>query len=55
MDPNEKDNQEVEESSCAGCGCIRDPEDALLDLNKMTPQEMRDYLYELLRNRSFGC
>jgi len=55
MEPNEKDCPEVEESSCAECGCIRDPEDALLDLNKMTPEEMRDYLYELLRNRSFGC
>ena len=55
MDPNERECQTTDPASCSECGCFRDPEDALLDLSKMTPEEMRDYLNELLRNRSFGC
>jgi hypothetical protein len=35
--------------------CLRDSEDALFDLNKMTPEEVEEYLYSLLRDRSFGC
>jgi hypothetical protein len=42
------------EDACQECNCFADPEDALLDLEKMTAEEKKDYLYELLRNRSFG-
>ena len=55
MDPNERECQTADPTSCCEGGYFRDPEDALLDLSKMTPEEMRDYMYELLRNRSFGC
>ena len=55
MDPNETKCQTTDPTLCSECDCSRDPEDALLDLSKMTPEEKRDYLYELLRNRSFGC
>ena len=34
--------------------CTKDPEDVLLDLNKMPPEEIKKYLDLLLRNRSFG-
>jgi len=51
MDTREKDCQET----CAKGGCFADPEDALLDLSKMTPEEMKQYLDELFRTRSFGC
>jgi hypothetical protein len=54
MDPNERECQTTDPTLCSESGCSRDPEDALLDLSKMTPEEMRDYLNELLRNRSFG-
>jgi len=36
-------------------GTLKDPEDALLDPKKMTPEEMEEYLDSLLRNRTFGC
>ena len=55
MDPNERECQQGDPTSCPESGCFRDPEDALLELSKMTPEERRDYLNELLRNRSFGC
>ena len=54
MDPNERECQTTDPTLCSERGCSRDPEDALLDLSKMTHEEMRDYLNELLRNRSFG-
>ena len=41
--------------SCQENRCFSGPEDALLDLNKMTPEELKGYLYSLLRDRSFGC
>ena len=40
---------------CEECGCANDPEDAFLDHNMMTPEEMKEYLDSLLRNRSFVC
>ena len=55
MDPKKAECQLTDPTLCPQSGCFRDPEDALLDLSKMTPEEMRDYMYELLRNRSFGC
>jgi hypothetical protein len=55
MDPNERKCQTTDPTLCSECSCSRDPEDALLDLSKMTPEEKRDYMYELLRDRSFGC
>jgi hypothetical protein len=55
MNPEEKSCQDVTEGACEGCSCFNDPEDALLDLSKMTPEEMKQYLNELFRNRSFGC
>jgi hypothetical protein len=55
MDPNERECQTTDPTLCRESGCFRDPEGALLDLSKMTAEEMRDYLNELLRNRSFGC
>jgi hypothetical protein len=55
MDPEEKGCQEVTEDGCQECSRLNDPEDALLDLSKMTTEEMKQYLNELLRNRSFGC
>ena len=41
--------------ACEGCGTAKDPEDAILDPKKMTPEEMKDYLDSLLENRTFGC
>ncbi len=32
----------------------KDPEDVLLDLNNMTPEEKKNYLDSLRRNRSLG-
>ena len=34
---------------------LRDSEDALFDPDKMTPEEIEEYMYSLLRDRSFGC
>ncbi len=55
MGPQEKSCLDVTDGECQGSSCFTDPEDALLDLSKMTPEEMKQYLNELLRNRSFGC
>ena len=55
MDPEEKVCQDATECACQGCSRFNAPEDALLDLSKMTPEEMKQYLNELFRNRSFGC
>jgi hypothetical protein len=41
--------------ACEACDCFADPEDAFIDLEKMTSQEKKDYLDELFRNRSVGC
>ncbi len=59
----EKLNEEMKGSSetrecdaaCGGCSCFSDPEDALQDWGKMTPEEKKEYLHQLFRNRSFGC
>ena len=40
--------------ACEDGNCGKDPEDVLLDLNKMTPEEMKNYLDSLRRNRSLG-
>ena len=32
----------------------KDPEDVLVELNKMTPEEVKNYLDSLLRNRLLG-
>jgi len=42
------------EDACQECNCFADSEDALLDLEKMTAEKKKEYLDELLRNRSFG-
>ncbi len=55
MDPEENCCQDVTEGAYQRCSRFNDPEDALLDLSKMTPEEMKQYLNELFRNRSFGC
>jgi hypothetical protein len=49
-----KECQNPETGACREGGCFSDPEDALLDLSKMTPEEMKEYLNELFRSRSFG-
>lgn len=51
----EKKKEDNCQETCTQRGCFVDPEDALLDLSKMTPEEMKQYLDELFRNRSFGC
>jgi hypothetical protein len=43
------------EDACQECNFLADAEDALLDLEKMTAEEKKEYLNELFRNRSFGC
>ncbi len=40
--------------ACEESNWVKDPEDVLLDLDKMTPEEMKEYLDSLLRNRSLG-
>ena len=55
-------NADAEEEKCqVSCyeapeeaNCAKDPEDLLLDPNKMTPEEMKDYLDSLLQSRSLG-
>ena len=59
---SEGDNMDSEEKKCnlpcyEACEesiCGKDPEDVFGDLNKMTPEEMKNYLGSLLRNRSLG-
>ena len=41
--------------ACEACNCFTDPEDALGDLEKMSPEEKKEYLNELFRSRSVGC
>jgi hypothetical protein len=40
--------------ACEDNACPKDSEDALVDLKKMSPEEIRGYLDSLLRNRSWG-
>ena len=55
-------NADAEEETCqVPCyeapeepNCAKDPEDVLLNPNKMTPEEMKDYLDSLLQSRSLG-
>ena len=54
MDPKDDQCQVSCYEACEESECAGDPEDALLDLEKMTPEEMKKYLDSLLRNRSLG-
>ena len=57
MDKLKEDISEARECEdvCGECDCCADPEDAFWDLEKMTPEEKKEYLDELASNRSFGC
>ncbi len=51
--------QEETKGQCGQCTCqieenSEDPEDLVLDMSKMTADEKREYLYRLLRSRSWG-
>jgi len=35
--------------------CLRNHEDFLFAPDKMTPEDIEEYMYSLLRDRSFGC
>lgn len=52
MDSEEKKCNLSCYEACEESHCRKDPEDVLLDLNKMTPEEMKNFLDSLLRNRS---
>ena len=54
MDAKKTECQLADPAFCPESGCSAEPEDAVLDLSKMTPEEMRDYLNELSRNRACG-
>ena len=52
--------QEEIKGQCGQCSCqigenSEDPEDLVLDMSKMTADEKREYLYKLLRSRSWGA
>ncbi len=51
MDSEEESCQDVCQEDCC---CPADPEDRLLDLRKMTSDEMKDYLEGLFRSRSIA-
>ena len=53
MDQKEESCQGLCQEDCC-CGPV-DWEDALVETEKMTPEEKKKYLNELLRNRSVGC
>jgi hypothetical protein len=51
--------QEEKNGQCGQCACQMeedsgDPEDLVLDFSKMNAEEKREYLYKLLRSRSWG-
>jgi len=52
MDSKKTECQMSDPAFCPETNRSGEPEDALLDPSKMTPEEMRDYLNELLRGRS---
>ena len=54
MDSKKTECQMGDPTFCPESGYSGEPEDALLDPSKMTPEEMRDFLNELLRSRSLG-
>ena len=41
--------------ACDECSCPREAEDVVLDVGKMNPEEVKNYLEFLVRSRSFGC
>ena len=47
------------QGQCGQCACheeenLEETEDLVLDMSKMTLEEKREYLYKLLRSRSWG-
>ncbi len=39
-----------------GCeGCANEPEDMVVDFERMTPEEKNEFIESLLQNRYFGC
>lgn len=54
MDPEENKCHLPCYEACEEGNCTKDPEDVLFDLNKMTREEMKNYLDSLQRNRSLG-
>lgn len=55
MSENKKDNQESNLKKESACDDLFDPEDALIETEKMTPQEKKEYLEFLWRRRFFSC
>jgi hypothetical protein len=41
--------------ACEGGACANEPEDVVIDFEKMTPGEKGEFLESLLQNRYFGC
>ncbi len=54
MDSEEKKCNIPCYEACEESNCEKQLEDVLLDLSKMAPEEMKDYLDSLRRNRSLG-
>ncbi len=52
MDEKDEKEQDICQEDCC---CPIEPEDNVLDLSKMSPEEMKDYLNKLFRSRSSGC
>lgn len=50
-----KDNKDCNLEKDPGCDFLFDSEDALIETEKMTPQEKREYLEFLWRRRFFSC
>ena len=51
--------QEEMKGPCGVCACqgevnTEDPEDVVLDMSKMSAEEKKEFLYKLLRSRSWG-
>lgn len=55
MSEHKKDNEENNLKKVKGCDILFDPEDALIETEKMTPQEKKEYLEYLWRRRFFSC
>jgi hypothetical protein len=53
MDQKEESCQGLCQEDCR-CGSV-DGEDDVVETEKMTPDEKREYLVALFRNRSCGC
>jgi|YNPNPStandDraft_1061719.scaffolds.fasta_scaffold204888_1 hypothetical protein len=50
-----KDNQEENLEKCPAGDILFESEDALIETEKMTPQEKKEYLEFLWRRRFFSC